>query len=168
MTKRGTWLEQWERVQRSYTRIKQLTEGITPTKKGSPEFNFKDEFCAFFIFCYHLKDWIDNDKTLSLPNKLADKFVYKSENECLQMCGDICNGIKHLELTDPKREPPAKFEKDARVSRRIEDGKYVSIKANLFISTDKGKHNAFDLATECVEKWKEFIDENIGREEIEA
>lgn len=158
MTKQGTWLEQWERVQRYYNRIKEITEGITPTSRGAPEFNFADEFYAFFIFCYHLKDWIDLDGTLKLKGKIADKFVRK--NECLKMCGDICNGIKHLKLHKSERMT-AKFEKESKISYDIKNGMVESIKADIFISTDKVRINAFDLATDCMDRWKYFIKENI-------
>jgi hypothetical protein len=162
MSKQRTWMEQWERVHRYYNRIEKLTKGIAPTRKNSPEFNFLDEFCAFFVFCYHLKDWIDNDTRLNLPRKIADTFV--NENECLEICGDICNGIKHLHLDFPKRFPPAKFEKEARVSLKIDAGKLVSIRAKIFVSTDKGIINAFDLATESMDKWREFIRQHIEKD----
>ncbi len=171
MTKQGTWLEQWERVQRYYSLIGKLaTNGIPPPSKNGPEIYFLDQVYAFFIFCYHLKDWMKNDSTLRLsPKRLVENFVHRNENACLQICGDICNGIKHLEL-DPtriKRPWPAKFEGKADVSRKHVNGKLVSTKWKIFVLTDIGRINVFDLATECMEKWGGFINQNIGPREVE-
>jgi len=165
MTKQGTWLEQWERVQRYYSLIEKFTKkGVPPANKDSPELNFLDQHYAFFIFCYHLKDWIDNDTTLNLTRKKADKFI--KGNTHLEICGDICNGIKHLKRNEERirRAWQPEFEKKATVSRKIVEGKLVSKRWKAFVLTDIGKIDVFDLATECMDKWKEFIRQNIGEQ----
>lgn len=168
MAKMGTWLEQWERVQRYYSWVEKITNGMPPPNKDCPKINLMDQAYAFFIFCYHLKDWIDSDETLDLPEKLADNFVHRNENAYLQICGDICNGIKHLkrEPEKVKRPQQPEFDEKAIESHEIVDGKEVSQRWKIFVSTDLGRINVLDLATECMEKWREFIEQNISREEI--
>lgn len=47
--------EQYERVKRWYQRVEAITFGMAHNK--NTDF-LQDEVFAFFINCYHLKDWI--------------------------------------------------------------------------------------------------------------
>lgn len=164
MKKQGTWLEQWERVQRYYKRFQCINNGMPVTKEESHTFNFQDEAYAFFVFCYHLMDWIDKDKTITLPKKVsAREFV--NQNKCLSVCRDIANGIKHLKQT-AKRTIKPRFEDDGRVSYNIKEGKLKSIGVKFWIITPGEKKNAFELATECMEKWREFIEKHAEKRSI--
>ena len=52
---------------------------------------------AFFMNCYHLKDWIKNDISDTSLNAAVEDYI--NQNACLKLCADICNGAKHLDLT---------------------------------------------------------------------
>ena len=72
-----------------------------------------DDVMTFFIFCYHIKDYILNDCSLHIKRKTIEAFI--NSNEYLRICADICNGTKHLKLTH----------------KRTDDGEFIiSIKAN--------------------------------------
>lgn len=165
MTKQGTWLEQWERVQRYYKRFKCINSGMPVTKYKAHEMNFMDEVYAFFVFCHHFKDWIMNDRKLKINQKTVADFV--KSNECLTLNAAICTGIKHMKKKS-RHLPKIGIDNRGKVSLKIEEGKTNSIAIKFSVSSDSGKVDAFDLATECMDKWRGFIEQNIDRTEIEA
>ena len=161
MTKQGTWLEQWERVKRYFMRFERINGGMPVTKNSAHEINFKDEVYAFFVFCHHLKDWIMSDKTVKINQKTVADFV--KGNDCLTLCASICSGIKHLKRKSRKL-PNVRIGEFGKVSYRIEEGKLKSIAVKFSISRNSEKVDAFELATECMDKWKKFIAQNIEKE----
>jgi len=58
-----------------------------------------DDVQAFFINCFHLKDWLLNDPASGLAK--ADLKPLTRGSTSLQLCADLANGVKHLDL---KRE----------------------------------------------------------------
>ena len=93
--------EQSERVKRWHEKFRQIDEGTSHDFAPSTEY-YHDQVFAFFLNCYHLKDWIKNDE--SLPKNARDTvegFVEKTKY--LFVCRDICNSIKHLVLKNPPR-----------------------------------------------------------------
>jgi hypothetical protein len=86
--------EQFERMKRWYEYFKSIDQGIPHTLSSD---HYQDVVYAFFLNCYHLKDWIQNDDTLSLTKQKVEQFI--NQNDCMQVCADICNGIKHLKLS---------------------------------------------------------------------
>jgi hypothetical protein len=154
-----SYREQFERVKRYYERLKQINNGIPPCKDGVYEVSFLDEFYAFFVFCRHLEDWIKHDKSVNFHDKKNILRKLMDRNECLTICRDICNGIKHLEPFQYK----GKFDNNQKVSLKIKNGKWESILVKHYVLTREGKKDAFELATECLNKWEEFIRENIEK-----
>ncbi len=147
--------EQFERVKRWYERFKRINEGTAQEK--STEY-YHDEVYAFFLNCYHLKDWIKNDT--DVPEEVrqdVERFVGKSD--ALSTCGDLCNSIKHLKLNTPPR-------RDAEFGRRlfkvhIVEGAGSSMAVEYSIMTVRGQIDAFELATNCLHGWEQFIKTNI-------
>ena len=92
---------------------------------------------------------------------------------CLRYCADIANGIKHLKLKNPRSKSRPQFEQYKRTifpkERSAESGLSQSknasarlfVKDTYIIKTDSGSKEVFDLATECVNTWKEFIGKKI-------
>jgi hypothetical protein len=58
--------EQYERVKRWYKRFDEINQGKENYRSSE---DCRDEVYAFFINCYHLKDWIKNDKGLALKRQ---------------------------------------------------------------------------------------------------
>lgn len=50
--------EQFERVKRWYERFRRINEGTSHEKNTE---YYHDEVYAFFVNCFHVKDWILND-----------------------------------------------------------------------------------------------------------
>jgi len=153
MVKARKYQEQFDRLKRWYGRFEKIDQGRPHTVASD---YYIDEIYAFFINCYHLKDWIQNDETVRLPQGKIEHFVH--QNECMRVCKDICNGIKHLKRKsysggDPEFGP-RKFSLDLGEPTTI-------IKVKYSIITKTGTIDAFQLASECLQRWKEFIKRNI-------
>jgi hypothetical protein len=62
-----------------------------------------DNLYHFFQDCWHLKDWIKNDNTLSQTTQ--DAIVTEAEKtESLNFCAELAIESKHLVLTHPRKE----------------------------------------------------------------
>ncbi len=115
--------------------------------------NYRDEVYSFFLNCYHLKDWLINDSCF--PGSRPDVEDYINANQELQLCADICNAHKHLRLDSPrsKENPHVGGQK---IDLELRDGE-AAIKIKFTIDTASGPLDAFELATRCLELWKQFI-----------
>ena len=163
MTKLRKHQEQFERMKRWYERIKKIDQGMPHNLSfiNLPPDYFYDEVYAFFVNCYHLKDWINYDDTVEPLTKEKVKPFIKKE-ECMSVCRDICIGIKHLkqEGTPWSGQVPTFGRRE--VSLSLEGGPKPIISVKLSIETKTGTIDAFELASECVRKWGELIKDNIN------
>lgn len=142
------WVEQFDRVKRYYERFKQINEGEGTSRNSA---YYEDDVYSFFINCYHLKDWIENDPAVAIKKQEVENYI--NTNPALQICADMCNGAKHL----------------SRVPSQIRSGKPRSIDykayslslgagpAQLRIKFFVDDQDAFKIATECMQKWEDFI-----------
>ena len=56
--------------------------------------DFQDMIWAVYLNCYHILDWVREDPLLTPEQKRALK-EKADASELLEMCRDLCNGIKH-------------------------------------------------------------------------
>ena len=153
------YVEQLERTKRYLKKIFDLNAGI-PHTQASP--NYDDDVHAFFQNCYHLKDWIKNDPYCS---KWSDVEKFINTNTDLQICADLCNGLKHLILTKPPRSTENPQFSGKHYSLKIGESlgggaSEMGIAISYEIATASGNINAFDLGTRCVSAWEIFIANN--------
>jgi hypothetical protein len=129
-----------------------------------------DRVCSFFIYCHHVKDWIENDDLVDPQvKKKIKRFIRK--NRCLKYCADIATGIKHLKVKNKRSRTLPRIIKSQRslVPLTMSEIKRINpledppvlIKDFVYLDTDQGTIEVFDLATECVGKWRKFIEDNI-------
>lgn len=146
------YMEQFERMQRWYERFKKIDQG-TSHERSSEEYT--DNVYAFFQNCYQLKDWIKNDDTVKLPKGFDIDKDFINKNRCMRLLADICNGTKHLRLDNERsKESPEFYSKNYSLALGGQKP-VISVKWN--IKTRTGNIDAFQLATECVQKWEEFV-----------
>ena len=148
-------MEQFERVKRYYERFKEIDEG---RQHCLPSAYYEDDVYSFFINCHHLKDCIINGNTIT--KETVEDFIEK--NDCLKICADICNGVKHLNrkpaLIRSGKERKIEFK---AYNVTISEGAGApppAIRIKFFIEENL---DTFKVATECVQKWEEFINKNI-------
>jgi hypothetical protein len=150
MTTNTGYIEQFKRVERSYQRLIEINIGKLDDY-GS-DFLF-DDFLNFFMNCYHLKDWIKNDSTLSSSIKSSVE-TFINSSKYLSICGDIANGAKHLTLTSSRSNCEIK---KGPTHYAVECGEITIISAKYTYLIDNNPVDAFVLATECLHEWKKFI-----------
>jgi len=146
------YVEQYKRVQRWFKRFKEINNGRLHDR--DTDF-YEDDMYAFFMNCYHLKDWIKNDPTSeSLANKV-EGFINNTPS--LKLCADICNGLKHL-----RRNRPTRSEENLRFGPRLfkvgVGTRPTTIAIEYVVETSSGPIKAFDIAEECLNVWRQFLE----------
>lgn len=152
------YLEQFERAKRWHT-VLNCFRNARISEDAVDQDRHIDDIYAFFINCFHLKDWIVYSRP-DLKN-IVQQFV--NENEALQICRDICNSTKHFSLIHPSTsETPFGHSKLLREFQAImlpgED--YPVRNQQYIILCDDKKHNVFMLADKCIELWTNFLRTN--------
>ena len=147
----ATYREQYDRMKRLYNRWVALDEGKV---HEIPSDNYVDDIYAFFLNCYHLKDWIKNDGTVATTIQEAVE-THINSNRALKLCADICNSLKHLHLKSSRSgESPAfgrrQFGLDVGAAP-------TTIKLKYEVNTSTGPIDAFQLATDCIGAWDAFL-----------
>jgi hypothetical protein len=149
------YLEQYERMQRSYDRFRE--NNPEPTDKISSD--YEDNIYAFFMHCYHLKDWIKNDNSVKarMPNICTDVEQFINKSEALGLCADLCNSLKHLELKRSRSAERPTFGRK-KYHHRLNIGSDSSIRLEWLIGrNNKPPLDVFELATECIAEWDKFL-----------
>lgn len=114
----------------------------------------EDHLWAFFVLCYHLKDW------LILCGVVGKKEIedYINKNEALSLCADACNSSKHSQL-DKNKKCWTKDLETRIINPSIEieyknQKKYVPI---TFVFSNGKNIDAYKLVNDCMQAWGEFI-----------
>lgn len=155
------YVEQLERTKRYLKRFSDITNGIPHTQASR---GYEDDVYAFFQNCYHLKDWIKNDPYCNKWNDV-EKFI--NSNKDLQICADLCNGLKHLQLKNSRSAEDPQFS-GGYTHLDIRDGpsegtsEVVRIAMSFTVTTTSGDIDAFDLGKKCVSAWENYIANNTS------
>lgn len=145
-----TFHQQFDRVTRWYDRFAQIDSGKVHDMSTD---SYEDEVYSFFLNCYHLKDWIINDPTVSVDKTTVENFINGSQE--LRLCADICNGLKHMVRNRQRSGKSPEFGKrDFAVQM---GGQQQTISVKYTIETNTGSIDAFALATNCYVAWQSFI-----------
>jgi hypothetical protein len=142
---------QYDRMQRWHNRFGKLDRG---RPHDMPSEDYLDEIYAFFQNCYHLKDWIKNDGTVTQNVRDAVE-TYINSNRSLRLCADICNALKHLSLRNSRSGEEPEFG-TKRFKLNLGRGQpTISLKCE--VETTAGKVDAYQLASDCMDAWKTFL-----------
>src|SRR5262249_43315579 len=138
--------EQVARVARYFRRFREYEDGLPADTGVSPD--HKDLVYAFFLNCYHLKDWIKADPVLAV---LGNVETFINNSPALRLCADICNASKHFELTRPRsNENPAVGIPNLVVGKK-------SVVLRYEVETNSGPTDSFELAERCMVAWSKFL-----------
>ncbi|MCX5727000.1 MAG: hypothetical protein NT030_07550 [Candidatus Saganbacteria bacterium] len=169
----------FDSVLRFYEKLKTAHDGYPFKKEHMVEFDageLTDIVFAFFIVCHHMKDWIINDDQVDQKVRdVVEDFVHHTS--CLRFCADIANGYKHFKLDRhqrSKKRPQFVNIKRSIIAgkvldiRKVDSGEYSDaiVKDEAILKTDDGEIGAFELASECIYRWQEFIENNIYKEAV--
>jgi hypothetical protein len=150
------YLEQYERMQRSYDRFRQINSRLADKVSS----DYEDDVYAFFMHCYHLKDWVKNDPWVKLqtPNIGADVEQFISDSEALRLCAALCSSRTRLELNRSHVSKPSMFGRK-RYHSQLNIGSRSSTRLEWLVQQKNNKPpiDAFELATECIAEWNKFL-----------
>ncbi len=152
MSAQPKYLEQFERVNRWYQQFQEISIGRLHDK---PSDFYQDIVYAYFMNCYHLKDWIKHDLASSSLATKVEAFITATPE--MNLCADICNGLKHLVLDENRKrsnQNPQFGKRNFKVG--LGTGP-TTIAVEYTIDTTSGPIDAFELATKCLEAWKTFL-----------
>jgi hypothetical protein len=90
------WREQYDRLKRWQARL------LEPSPVDD---RHVDDYYAFFICCFHLKDWLGADPSLS-PTIGPAAEAWVSNVRYLRLCADLANASKHLVIDRKPRIDP--------------------------------------------------------------
>ena len=116
--------------------------------------DYLDIAYAFFLNCYHLKDWLINDPGCTIPADQIERYI--TENECLSLCADICNASKHLRLDRSRSDKKPKIGSDDFFDTVLPGER--SRRTWWYIQTESKMYDPIELANECVECWELFFE----------
>lgn len=150
--------QQLERARRYYGRFQAINDGLEAT---APSEYYIDDMHAFFIVCYHVKDYLRNDPAFT---KHTDQEIeaYINSNQALAICADICNGQKHLALTRAPRsgDQPEFGNRTFAVNlchSLAGDEVPQKLAIQLEVEHAGNKLNAFAIASDAMNAWEVFV-----------
>jgi hypothetical protein len=149
------WREQYERMRRWRWR---LWVGVEHIVGGSDEAAI-DAFYAFAQTCYHLVDWLENDRSQHLRRPQADAYVAASP--ALAFCADICNGSKHALLTQRRVRVTSKRTITGSYNYEDESGQMREQQietTEVFIHWNSEETAVDVFALKCVEEWERVLE----------
>ena len=134
------------------SRVKETNAGRVHNQESDA---YHDELYAFFLNCYHLKDWLQHDRSVASVVRDIEDYINRSES--LSVCADLANASKHLKLTR------ARVDTDTAVARRhfsLGVGTKETTLAIRYEVDAAGKtYDGFELSTECVTDWEKYLKE---------
>lgn len=144
--------EQVQRLERWFERFAEFKEGTLD--KPSSDY-YMDIVHAFFQNCHHLKDWINNDPGVEIAKETVEEWI--SSKVELKICADICNSTKHLKLNNVRSGTTPTIGK-AHYTFHTHEG---TTSLTFTVDTASGPEDAFELATRCMEAWRQFIKDRV-------
>ncbi len=125
--------------------------------KKTLDYDYADDVTnAFFLFCYHLKDWLINDTSIKANLKDIESFI--SSSTALSICADLANGSKHLGLNRVRSNAKSFKVNQAINITAVTDNKSKSkVNYSRSIEIDGKIYDALDLAKECLDEWQTYL-----------
>ena len=151
------WQDQRARVGRWHKRLFAIGFGIPTDMSKADALDF---VFAFFMNCYHLRDWVIGSGFK--PEADVDAFI--RGNPDMALCRDICNGLKHFRIhakgaSAPNWSTATMFPSTTTVPavpvpvpgrEPIPDERWE-------ITTGTDNIDMFDLADRCLAAWDRFL-----------
>ena len=127
---------------------------------------YADDVFSFFLHCYHIKDWIAELNKLGITKKDIDRFI--KQHEELKICGDLCNGTKHCQLS--KDKPSWTGEQPHIISESFHSSGNNDIlfktKCKFQVLSMGKLYDALELAEKCMSLWDKYVEEINDRYKI--
>ncbi|OIR16083.1 hypothetical protein GALL_35880 [mine drainage metagenome] len=145
--------DKYRSMLRSFERIKRINTDNGNTISNT---DARDATEDFFTQCYHFKDWLKKDSTLTLSQNV-EKFINASN--ALSLAADYCNSFKHAGLDSQPRSGQTLEGINTHMRMDLTPKGFV-MSSSLELTISGKKHDAFELAKRCIEEWDLFLISN--------
>ncbi len=159
----GSYDNPYARASRYLERIKMVYDGVD-CYFPSTEY-FHDDVYSFFIFCFHIKDWLKSDTRLNIEN--ANVEAYIKDHIELQLCADICNGTKHFVQTPGRVRTGVQpmVYRDNAIITTYPLGSGISpsgavFKSSFGVNTNGEIVDVLELGNRCMELWNLLLEDH--------
>lgn len=145
------WREQYDRMKR--WRETMARDRTDPDR-------VQDIFLAFAQTCYHMVDWLENDRTQPIRRGEAGQHVIDSP--ALSFCDDICQGAKHARLEERDVETSVTESMVTDYTLHTWSGKTSQRERavqKLYLDWQGGSVLALDFADQCIFEWEQLLRE---------
>ena len=168
--------EQYQSMHRAFERVRALATDIGKTVVIG-DHAAADATKAFFMECYHFKDYLKKDSRIAAPGDIR---AFITANHALSMAEVLCNSFKHagpprsgirldqinmaysLDISAAPESGMVSF------TRQPSDGDTITIShsnrigpavatAKLILTVGGAKHDAVAVATQCITDWDTFL-----------
>ncbi len=157
------WREQYARMLRWRVRLSETRNANE--SDADYELRFGDIVHAFFIDCYHLRDWLVMDSGLHSDKQMVVTIKkLAGDSVWLRRCRDICDGSKHLVVKKGRVTLVTRaLGLEGGGSLVLEDGSGVLLLEGVFadVSTKEGIWDALEAADACLSEWARIL-QGIG------
>ena len=165
---------QYRRMERAHDKIVADFESTTFSKSSQERL---DDVYDFFLVCYHLREWINEDNKIdqSIKDNLPTFENHDSPVQ-FQMCRDLCNKSKHAVLKNKPNDPNTKIipyggaffkvptkeiqeaqDKKETLHIKDEDGIFMG---NYLVSFKGDQYDLKGVVQACMHVWKDFFNKN--------
>jgi|SRR5579863_810587 len=170
--------EKYQSVLRAHGRLISLASDLGKTAIIGDQ-AARDAATAFFMECYHLKDWLKKDSRIT-PAKAIEDWI--SNSPALSRAADLCNSFKHAGLDRPPRsgaqldQVNMAYSLDISITepgnvtftRQPSPGDTLTLSrsritgrpiatAKIILTIGGVKYDAPELASRCVNDWDVFL-----------
>lgn len=146
-------VDKYRSMLRSYERLKKIE---TDNGNAISNTESRDAVEDFFNQCYHFKDWLKKDKNINLS---MDVEKYINDSQHLSLAADYCNTFKHAGLNRSARSDKSLEKINTHINFDLTSRGFIA-SSRLELTISGEKYDAFKLATQCIEEWRKFIEEN--------
>ena len=144
--------EYWTMI-RAYDRLKKIS---TDNGNSISNTDARDAVRDFLTLCYHFKDWLKKDTSLTLTTNV-EKYI--SASEALALAADYCNAHKHAGLDGETRSGKQLEKINTHIRMDLTPRGFVT-SSTLELTISGQKYDAFTLATKCLAEWEIYLAQN--------
>jgi len=118
---------------------------------------YQDNVLAFFMNCWHVKDWIKNDD--GIESRVRQQVVKAVEaSPTLQICRALANGAKHMELRKNEPADRSRAKLAMYTFHHLDDG---TVQREYLIKCDDGSHvGVYDIGCDALRELRRILDEH--------
>ena len=110
-----------------------------------------DDVLMFFVNCYYLVDWIDNDPAVATSTRRAARNLVRRHPE-LRLCADLTDRWTDAARTKPSRSDDAATGPSSNGATAM-----FGVGHTFRVSGHGVESDARDLARQCVSIWELFM-----------